>query len=195
MTDLLEAPRFGEVQSQPGFTADLKQTCLFMTEKGMNERVAVQAFHGHYSQGDNERVFEFVDGEVLRTRVATSGDTVGLDLVPTVVGFMPDGTQVPLQWGIDVPDDGMFTSDLADLGRFLATNKLTGTFVAVRLPLAIPVTPGETVLLEETDKVARTQESRIMPRGMVPSCDDATWAATNDGTPVAIACCRCVKCG
>lgn len=194
MTNLLEAPRFGEVQNQSDFTTNLERTCAFLAGKRMNERVAVQAFHGHYPQGDTERVIEFVDGDVLRTRVATSGETADLDLVPTVVGFTSDGTQVPLQWGIGVPDDGMLESDLTDLGRFLAMNKLTGIFVAVRLPLAIPVVPGETVLFEETDKTARTQESRIRLRAMVPSCDDATWIATDDGIPVAVACCLCQSC-
>lgn len=193
MTDLLEAPRFGEVQSQPGFTANLKRTCAFLAEKRMNQRVAIQAFHGHYPQGATERVLEFVDGEVLRTRVATSGETVDLDLVPTVVGFQSDGTQVPLQWAVGMPDS-VFNTDLDDLAQFLAMNKLTDVFVAVRLPLAIPVVPGETVLFEETNRAARTQESHIRQRSAVPSCDDATWIATDDGTPLAIACCLCKKC-
>lgn len=193
MTDLLEAPRFGEVQSQPGFTAGLERTCAFIAEKKMNMRVAIQALHGHYHQSRDERVLEFVDGDVLRTRVATSGETADMDLVPTVVGFQPDGTQVPLQWAVGMPD-GAFNTDLSELGRFLVANKLTGIFVAVRLPLAVPVTPGKTVLFEKTNKAARTQESRIRQRSTVPSCDDATWIATDDGTPIAIACCHCKKC-
>lgn len=191
MTNLMEAPHFGVVKGRLGFTADLERTCAFIDDKGMNERVAVQAFHGHYPQGSDERVLEFADGEVLRTRVATSGETADLDLVPTVVGFMSNGTRVTLRWGIEVPDDGTFESDLRDLGRFLVANGLTDTFVVVRLPLAVAVIPGETVLLEKTDESTRTQASHIQQRGTVSSCCDGTWVAANGGAPVAIMCCQC----
>ncbi len=195
MTELqLENPPiFGVVQRRSGFMADLRRTGEFVATERLNAQYGVQALHGHYPVGSSELVLEFVEGETLRTRVVSRGEVT--NLVPTVWGFTTDGTHVPIQWGVNMPGSGVSDSDLSRIGEFLAVNGLTCTFSVVRLPLAVKVSLGETVLLEETDKQARTQISRIMPRGMVPSCDDATWAFADDGTPVAIACCVCKKCG
>jgi hypothetical protein len=180
-------PRLSDHIRGPELDAALLAVGRYMADHGLTERYAIQLLHGHFSVAYNEAIVEWIDGDVLRTEVVSRDEIVGR--TPSQWGVTADGQLVELQWSRDALGSAEEDTGLVELGLFLASQALHRTFAIETLPYGLPTGPDK-VTFEDTDEVARTQTTIVVPRSAVKATQAAGWKFSEDGLPFAVPYCN-----
>lgn len=181
-TTLAPLPRLSDHMRGSELDNALRIVGRYMADHGLEERYAVQLLHSHFPVAPDEAIMEWVDGDVLRTKVVSRDDVA--KLAPSQWGVTADGQLVELQWSRDELGSTENDAGLVKLGKFLASQGLHRTFAIEALPYGLPTGPDE-VTMEETNEVTRTQATTIVSRSAVKAAQIAGWKFTEAGLPIA----------
>lgn len=152
----------------------------FLVREGLEEDVAMQIFHGHYSVGLDEAIAEILGGPayLLETEVVTRAE---VDDPETVVWHVTsEGHAVPAVWrkGFHVSPELLVA--VTRFACFLEAEDLTGVLAIRALESCFDLGPDRAAV-EFTDEALRRQWVEIRPRTEVSDRQAAIWRATAAG--------------